>query len=101
MFYMLNDTLKCAQERGFVEALTRAMLNPSRFQEVATVCMLDICRAASRVKPGDYESPLRSIAADIAHDIRVRIASDDRVSRWTNRFVVANVGQVGEHTAVE
>ncbi len=47
------------------------MLSPSKFQDAATICMIDICRAASRVKPGEYESPLLSIAVDIAHEIRV------------------------------
>ena len=59
------------KERGFVEALARAMLSPSKSQDAAIVCMMDICRAASRVKPGEYESPLLSIAMDIAHDVRV------------------------------
>ncbi|KAI0089247.1 hypothetical protein BDY19DRAFT_1089227 [Irpex rosettiformis] len=62
------------KERGFVEALTRAMLSPSKFQDAAIVCMMDICRAASRVKPGDYESPLLSISIDIAHDVRQMLA---------------------------
>ncbi|KAI0686496.1 hypothetical protein BC835DRAFT_1523052 [Cytidiella melzeri] len=62
------------KDRGFVEALTRALLTPSKYQEVAAICMLDTCRAASRVKPGDHESPLHSLANDIAHDVKQMLA---------------------------
>ena len=46
------------------------MLNPSRMSEVAMICVLDVCRAASRVQPGD-EVPLTAMAADFAHEIKV------------------------------
>lgn len=36
------------------------------------ICALDICRAASRVRPTEASSPLISMATDIAHDTRVR-----------------------------
>ncbi|KAI0340881.1 hypothetical protein BDW22DRAFT_1485833 [Trametopsis cervina] len=62
------------RERGFVEAMTRALSSASKGHEVAVICLLDICRAASRVKPGDYESPLQAMAADIAHEVKLMLS---------------------------
>lgn len=59
------------QDRDFAENLTRAMLHPSRTSEVAMICALDICRAASRIQPGE-DLPLVSWAIDTAHEIKVR-----------------------------
>ena len=46
----------------------------SRFSEVAIICAVDICRAASRVAPQEgteNEVPLISMALDIAHELKV------------------------------
>ena len=47
----------------------------SKYFDVAMVCAVDICRAASRVAPqeggGDAEVPLISMAYDIAHELKV------------------------------
>lgn len=48
------------------------MLNPSRTAEVAMICILDVCRAASRIQPGD-EVPLQAMASDLAHEVKVRV----------------------------
>ena len=41
----------------------------SKLSEVALVCLLDVCRAATYVK-AEGEVPLRMAAFDIAHDIK-------------------------------
>lgn len=46
------------------------MLHPSRASEVAIICILDICRAASRIQPGD-EVPLQSMAYDLASEVKL------------------------------
>lgn len=58
------------KERGFVQVLVRTMLHPSRASEVAIICILDVCRAASRIQPGD-EVPLQAMAYDLAHEVKV------------------------------
>ena len=50
----------------------------SRFFDVALVCAVDICRAASRVRPrpdSENEIPLISMAYDLAHELKVGAAS--------------------------
>ena len=44
--------------------------NHSKLSEVALACAVDMCRAAAYIEPkGDV--PLREMALDIAHDIKV------------------------------
>ena len=47
----------------------------SKYYDVAVVCAIDICRAASRVQPPEdgSEIPLISTALDIAHELKVRV----------------------------
>lgn len=54
----------------FSEELLKHMRSPSKLSEPATVCALDLCRAATYVYP-EGEVPLRSIAFDVAHEIKV------------------------------
>jgi hypothetical protein len=42
----------------------------SKLSDVALVCALDMCRAATHVRP-EGEVPLRIVAYDIAHEIKV------------------------------
>lgn len=42
----------------------------SKMAEISLVCAVDICRAAVYVNP-DEEAPLRLLAYDVAHEIRV------------------------------
>ena len=42
----------------------------SKFAELSMVCVLDICKAASYLY-GEDELPLRNIAYDIAHEVKV------------------------------
>lgn len=44
----------------------------SRFADVALTCAIDICRAAAYVDTDLGEIFLTEIAADMAHEIRVR-----------------------------
>ena len=46
------------------------MHSSSKLRDVSILCALDYCRGAARVKP-DGDLPIRSIAFDLAHDIRV------------------------------
>lgn len=44
--------------------------NHSKFSEVALACAVDMCRAAAYIEP-EGEVPLRLVAFDIAHEIKV------------------------------
>jgi neurofibromin 1 len=58
------------QELKFGEDVLKHATGNSKLSDVALVCLLDMCRAATYVKP-DGEVPLRMIAFDIAHEIKV------------------------------
>lgn len=66
------------QDIKFCEDILKHANTGSRLDEVAVVCALDMCRAASRIH-NDGEYTLRVIANDIAHEIKVRVylALDD------------------------
>lgn len=42
----------------------------SKFSEVALACAVDMCRAAAYINP-EGDVPLRLVAPDIAHEIKV------------------------------
>ncbi|CDO69579.1 hypothetical protein BN946_scf184759.g19 [Trametes cinnabarina] len=67
------------KDRNFTELLLRNLPYGSKFNEVAVVCGIDICRAASRVRPPDdgSEVPLVSTALDIAHELKMTLM------KWT------------------
>ncbi|KAI0355329.1 hypothetical protein OH77DRAFT_1424817 [Trametes cingulata] len=67
------------KDRNFTELLLKNMSYGSKFGEVAFVCAIDICRAASRVRPpeDDSEVPLISTASDLAHELKVTLL------KWT------------------
>jgi len=54
----------------FVQELIRHANANSKLADVSFVCAIDICRAGFRISP-DGEMPLRHIAADISHEIKV------------------------------
>ncbi|EKM59988.1 uncharacterized protein PHACADRAFT_115378 [Phanerochaete carnosa HHB-10118-sp] len=58
------------KDRGFSQVLIRTMLHLSRASEVAIICILDVCRAASRIEPGE-EVALQAMAYDLAHEVKV------------------------------
>lgn len=57
----------------FGEDVLKHVGSGSKLSEVALVCLLDICRAATYVAP-EGEVPLRMIALDVAHEIRASCA---------------------------
>ncbi|KAI0682638.1 hypothetical protein C8Q76DRAFT_763440 [Earliella scabrosa] len=63
------------QDRNITDLIIRNLPYASKYSEVAIVCAVDICRAASRVRPhadSENEAPLISTAFDIAHELKVR-----------------------------
>jgi hypothetical protein len=58
------------QDSRFLEDLIRHANSGSKLADVSFVCAIDMCRAGFRIAPGG-ELPLRHIAADIAHEIKV------------------------------
>ncbi|KAI0371618.1 hypothetical protein BV20DRAFT_1017123 [Pilatotrama ljubarskyi] len=67
------------KDRNFTELLLKNLAYGSKYGEVASVCAIDICRAASRVRPPDDDSevPLISTASDLAHELKVTLL------KWT------------------
>lgn len=73
---MISADYNPRQDLKFAEEVIKHANTTSKLAEVALVCALDMCRAATHVHlEGDV--PLRLIAFDIAHEIR---ASDTFVS---------------------
>ncbi|KAI0775878.1 hypothetical protein BD413DRAFT_470082 [Trametes elegans] len=67
------------KDRNFTDLLLRNLPYGSKYCEVAFVCAIDICRAASRVRPPDDDSemPLISTAVDMAHEVKTTLM------KWT------------------
>ncbi|KAL7282669.1 hypothetical protein ACG7TL_004142 [Trametes sanguinea] len=67
------------KDRNFTELLLRNLPFGSKYNEVAIVCGIDMCRAASRVRPPEdgSEVPLVSTALDIAHELKMTLM------KWT------------------
>ena len=62
------------KDRNITELIMRNLPYSSKFSDVAIVCAVDICRAASRVRPhpdGENEAPLIATAYDVAHELKV------------------------------
>lgn len=59
------------QELKFVDAVNKHITNNSKLSEVALACVVDLCRCAAYIYP-EGDVPLRIVAADVAHDIKVR-----------------------------
>jgi len=58
------------QEVFLVESFFKHMHSASSFAPTAFRCLIDICKAAARARP-NQDLPLRSLASDVAHEIRV------------------------------
>ena len=67
------------KERNLTEMVLKNVGYSSKFSEVAIICAVDLCRAASRVAPppegAEAEVPLISMAFDIAHELKVRCSA--------------------------
>jgi hypothetical protein len=66
-------TQSAQQDVRFVEDLVRHVNTHSKLSDVAFVCAIDMCRAGFRISP-EGELPLRHLATDIAHEIKVRLS---------------------------
>ncbi|OCH94514.1 hypothetical protein OBBRIDRAFT_722708 [Obba rivulosa] len=68
-----------SKDRNFAELIIRSVAFKSKYRDVAAVCALDVCRAASRIRPDeDAEVPLQSLALDVAHELKIALA------KWQN-----------------
>ncbi|OJT11370.1 Neurofibromin, partial [Trametes pubescens] len=67
------------KERNFTELLLRNLPYGSKHSEVSIVCAIDVCRAASRLRPpeGEVDVPLISTALDLAHELKLTLM------KWT------------------
>ena len=72
------------QELRFTESILRYIRNHSKFSEVSLACAVDICRAAAYIDP-EGDVPLRLLASDIAHEIKV---SHQNFSRHGNHILI-------------
>jgi hypothetical protein len=52
----------------------------SKLAEISLVCAVDICRAAVYVNP-EEEAPLRLLANDVAHEIRVSLIMPNGIEK--------------------
>lgn len=64
------DLISFAKDIRFTQELIRHANTTSKLADVAFVCAIDMCRAGFRISP-EGEMPLRHIAADISHEIKV------------------------------
>ncbi|KAI1796034.1 hypothetical protein LXA43DRAFT_649826 [Ganoderma leucocontextum] len=70
------------KERNITDLIIKNLAFGSKYFDVALVCAVDICRAASRVKPQpDHENeiPLISMAYDFAHELKMTLL------KWNNK----------------
>ena len=59
------------------------MMSQSKISDVALVCALDICRAATRIQPDpNIEIPVHALALDLAHEVKVRTTTS-----WTDLVI--------------
>jgi hypothetical protein len=62
------------KESHFMDQLFKNAVPSSKLHDVALRCLLDICKAATQIRP-EADSPLRGIAIDVAHEIKVVCSS--------------------------
>lgn len=67
--WVLTST-KLPKDIRFIEELVRHFTSNTKLTDVAIVCSIDMCRAGFRISP-EGEMPLRLIATDIAHEVKV------------------------------
>ncbi|KAH9854976.1 hypothetical protein C2E23DRAFT_883516 [Lenzites betulinus] len=67
------------KDRNFTDLLFKSLPYASKYSEVGIVCAIDICRAASKLRPpeGEAEVPLLSTAFDLAHELKLTLM------KWT------------------
>ncbi|RDB19915.1 Neurofibromin [Hypsizygus marmoreus] len=87
-FSYAGSTKSSRKELKFGEDILKHALSNSKLSEVALVCLLDICRAATHVRP-DNDVPLKMIASDIAHEIKAALSfSPPRKPFWEASEVI-------------
>jgi neurofibromin 1 len=78
----------------FGEDFLRHCHSGSKLSEVALICALDMCRAATHVRPGG-DVKLRELAFDICHEIKVRspyyCSNDDSYIRISTGGTLENL----------
>ncbi|KAH7931340.1 hypothetical protein BV22DRAFT_1124264 [Leucogyrophana mollusca] len=79
----------------FVEELVRHANTTSKLTDVSFVCSIDMCRAGFRISP-EGEMPLRHIASDIAHDLKVALWSTPKQKPFWDSFEEVDVATYAE-----
>ncbi|GLB34218.1 putative GTPase-activator protein for Ras-like GTPases [Lyophyllum shimeji] len=62
------------KEMKFGETVVKHATGNTKLSDMALVCLVDICRAATYANP-DTETPLRMVAFDVAHEIKHALSS--------------------------
>ncbi|KAG5638079.1 hypothetical protein H0H81_001929 [Sphagnurus paluster] len=62
------------KEQKFGDEVLKHAMGNTKLSEVALVCLLDTCRAATYVS-SENEHPLRMVALDVAHEIKTSLSS--------------------------
>ncbi|KAF8450670.1 hypothetical protein L210DRAFT_3520995 [Boletus edulis BED1] len=83
------------QDVRFVEDLVRHVNTHSKLSDVAFVCAIDMCRAGFRISP-EGELPLRHLATDIAHEIKVTISAGVKQKPFWDSFDEIDIGTYAE-----
>ncbi|KAF8559154.1 hypothetical protein OG21DRAFT_1570167 [Imleria badia] len=83
------------QDVRFVEDLVRHVNTHSKLSDVAFVCAIDMCRAGFRISP-EGELPLRHLATDIAHEIKVTILAGMKQKPFWDSFDEIDIGTYAE-----
>ncbi|KAI9574812.1 hypothetical protein HD554DRAFT_2201766 [Boletus coccyginus] len=83
------------QDVRFVEDLVRHVNTHSKLSDVAFVCAIDMCRAGFRISP-EGELPLRHLATDIAHEIKVTILAGVKQKPFWDSFDEIDIGTYAE-----
>ncbi|KAG8218508.1 hypothetical protein J3R82DRAFT_4145 [Butyriboletus roseoflavus] len=83
------------QDVRFVEDLVRHVNTHSKLSDIAFVCAIDICRAGFRISP-EGELPLRHLATDIAHEIKMAIVAGVKQKPFWDSIDEIDIGTYAE-----
>ncbi|EGO02251.1 hypothetical protein SERLA73DRAFT_166724 [Serpula lacrymans var. lacrymans S7.3] len=86
------------QDARFVEDLVKHANNGSKLTDVSFVCAIDICRAGYRLSP-EGDLPLRALAADIAHEVKVSLLKSAKQRPFWDSYEEIDVATYAEALA--
>ncbi|KAH7916805.1 hypothetical protein BJ138DRAFT_1121610 [Hygrophoropsis aurantiaca] len=79
----------------FVEELVRHTNTSSKLNDVSFVCSIDMCRAGFRISP-EGEMPLRHIASDLAHNLKLALWSTPKQKPFWDSYDEIDVATYAE-----